>query len=103
QHRYSLVDVAGAHGQHNVAIAGERCEPPGTALSRGHPSDTRTVDLVDDQLPRHSFDRLLTGAIDVRDGDDVGRGERNAELMREMASAREQMGLKKNKDALRTK
>ena len=55
---------------------------------------------VDDELARHAFDRRSSrAAIDVGHGDDVGRGQRFAELPGEMASPRVEVRLEEREHA----
>src|SRR5262245_25529169 len=98
----TAIDVASAESQDAVARTRAAGEKTGAVLDARHPTHfdprPRVGQSVDDELPRHTLEWLLPRAIDVGDGDDVGRRQRVAELGREVARAGVEVGLKEDED-----
>jgi len=97
------IDVAGADGHDTVTRADLTGEEPGAVLDRGRPGDehsrTEVAECIDDELARHSLDRLLARGIDIGHGDDIGDGERSRELRGEVPGAGVEMGLEEDEQA----
>src|SRR5207249_8138626 len=91
QRRNRTVDIAGADRQDDVSRARKSREPVRTCRSVGHPGDAHTMprvaDRVDDELAGGTAVVTLTGGVHVHHGDSVCRGERPAELVREVSRA----------------
>ena len=101
-----VVDVAGAEGEDEVAVAQARGEEALGVVERRHPDTTGRAGVggrLGDAQPGDAGEVLLAlaGRVDAGDDGEVGRGQRAAEARRLGLRAREEVGLEDGDDPAR--